>query len=146
VTTLVFVSGVVTGLLFYELTGLVPGGIIVPGFLALYATQPLRILATIGAALVTLASGRFVMRYAIVYGRRKFGMFLLLGIAAKLLLDFAWAEAGADALGLRTLGVIIPGLIASEMDRQGVGLTLLAMAVVTLLLYIVVLFIPIGVW
>ncbi len=145
-TTLVFTSGVVVGLLFYEVTGLVPGGVIVPGYLALYAHQPLRVLATVGAALVTLLAGRLVMRYAIVYGRRKFGMFLLLGIASKLLLNFVWVEAGADVLGLRTIGVIIPGIIASEMDRQGVGLTLLATAVVSLVLHIVVLLIPMGMW
>jgi len=145
-TTLLFASGVVTGLLFYELTGLVPGGVIVPGFLALYANQPLRILATVGAALLTLVCGRFVMRYVIVYGRRKFGMFLLLGIGAKLLLDLIWAEAGVGIMGLRTIGVIIPGLMASEMDRQGVGLTLLATAIVTAILYLLVLAVPVGVW
>lgn len=145
-TTLVFASGVVAGLLFYELTGLVPGGIIVPGFLALYANQPLRLLATIGAALVTLGGGRLLMRYTIVYGRRKFGMFLLLGIAAKLALDALWADLGAGTLGLRTLGVIIPGLIAREMDRQGVALTLLATAIVTLILYLVLLIIPGEAW
>lgn len=145
-TTLVFTSGVVLGLLFYEITGLVPGGVIVPGFLALYAHQPLRILATVAAALVTLGLGRVVMRHAIVYGRRKFGMFLLIGIIAKLLLDLVWAEAGPGALGLRTIGVIIPGLLASEMDRQGVGLTLLATGIVTLILSVVVLFVPSGAW
>jgi poly-gamma-glutamate biosynthesis protein PgsC/CapC len=74
--TLFFSTGIFVGLLFYELTGLVPGGIIVPGYIALYAHQPLRILSTILTSLIALALGRLLLRFIIAYGRRRFGLFL----------------------------------------------------------------------
>jgi len=138
--TLFFSIGIFVGLLFYELTGLAPGGIIVPGYIALYAREPLRILATIMTSLITLALGRLLMRFIIVYGRRRFGLFLLLGIAVKTLLDYLFFEAGGVTLGIQSIGIIIPGIIANEMERQGIWLTLLSLAIVSAFLYIIMLF------
>ena len=143
-TTLSFSIGIFVGLFFYELTGLAPGGIIVPGYIALYARQPLRILATILTSLITLALGRLLLRFIIAYGRRRFGLFLLLGIAVKILLDYLFFDAGGVTLGIQSIGIIIPGIIANEMERQGIWLTLLALATVSAFLYIITLFFPQG--
>lgn len=45
--------GLVLTFLFAEITGLVAGGLIVPGYLALYFDQPARILATFVIAIAT---------------------------------------------------------------------------------------------
>lgn len=42
--------GIIIGFLFYEVVGLSPGGIVVPGYLALFIDQPGRIVLTIGIA------------------------------------------------------------------------------------------------
>ena len=141
---LFFSIGIFVGLVFYELTGLVPGGIIVPGYIALYACQPLRILATIVTSLITLVLGRLLFRWIIAYGRRRFGIFLLIGIGVKVLLDYLFFDVGELSLGIQSVGIIIPGIIANEMERQGIGLTLLALAIVSLFLYIFMLFLPQG--
>ncbi len=50
--------GLVASFLWTELTGLSAGGLIVPGYLALYLNQPVRIAATLlTAALTTCLSG-----------------------------------------------------------------------------------------
>ena len=41
--------GLVIGLLFSELFGLAAGGVVVPGYLALYLTQPEAVLFTLGS-------------------------------------------------------------------------------------------------
>jgi poly-gamma-glutamate biosynthesis protein PgsC/CapC len=144
-TTLLLSIGIFVGLLFYELTGLAPGGIIVPGYIALYITQPLRILSTILTSLIALALGRLLLRFIIAYGRRRFGLFLLLGIAVKILLDHLFFGVGGVTLGIQSIGIIIPGIIANEMERQGVWLTLLSLAIVSAFLYIIFLFLPQGI-
>jgi len=45
--------GLVLTFLFAEITGLVAGGLIVPGYLALYFDQPIRILATFVISIAT---------------------------------------------------------------------------------------------
>ena len=42
-----FGIGIVLGFIFFELTGLAAGGIIVPGYLALFVHEPSRIIMTI---------------------------------------------------------------------------------------------------
>ena len=143
-TTLFFSTGILVGLLFYELTGLAPGGIIVPGYIALYARQPLRILATLLTSLIALGLGRLLLRWIIAYGRRRFGLFLLLGIAVKILLDYLFFGVGGITLGIQSIGIIIPGIIANEMERQGIWLTILSLAIVSSFLYIITLFLPQG--
>jgi hypothetical protein len=43
--------GIASALLYTEATGLLPGGIIVPAYIALYLDHPLRVAATVAAAL-----------------------------------------------------------------------------------------------
>ncbi|MEA1964690.1 MAG: poly-gamma-glutamate biosynthesis protein PgsC/CapC, partial [Candidatus Aerophobetes bacterium] len=45
--------GIVVSFLFYEIVGLSPGGIVVPGYIALFLTQPTRILITLIISLIT---------------------------------------------------------------------------------------------
>lgn len=143
-STLYFCIGIASGLLFHDLSGIVPGGVIVPGYIALYADQPLRILATISSALLTLFSGRLLLRWIVAYGRRRFGLFLLLGAGVKVLLDLLLFGAAALPPALQSIGIVIPGLVANEMERQGIGWTLLGLAVVSAFLYLVTLLLPRG--
>ena len=136
--------GISAGLVFYEITGITPGGIIVPGYIALYARQPLRILATLATALFALGIGKFLFRYIVAFGRRRFGILLLLGIAVRVLLDWALFDIAHSSLGLHTIGLLIPGIIASEMERQGIRLTLLGLGIVSSILYIIALVLPKG--
>lgn len=139
---LFFSVGISVGLIFYEITGITPGGIIVPGYLALFAQQPLRILATLGTAFVAFGIGKLLFRFIIAYGRRRFALLLLIGIAVRVLMDWVVFDLLHTSLGLHTIGLLIPGIIASDMERQGVGVTLLALGIVSAFLYILTLLIP----
>lgn len=140
-TTLLLSVGIVVGLVFYELTGLIPGGIIVPGYIALYVDQPLRIVTTLAVSLATWMIGRFLFRWIIAYGRRRFGLFLLIGLGLKVLADYLLFNVAQVPWGLQSIGLIIPGIIANEMERQGIVRTIVSLGIVSLILYLIRLFI-----
>jgi poly-gamma-glutamate biosynthesis protein PgsC/CapC len=120
--------GLVVSLLFSETLGLAAGGMVVPGYLALMIHQPLRVVGTIAVALVTLALLKLVSRYAVVFGRRRIVLAILIGFAlgslSRRLLVF---DVHGVPLDFQVVGFVIPGLIANWMERQGVVQTLCVM-------------------
>ena len=64
--------GIVISFAFYEIVGLSPGGIVVPGYIALFLDQPIRILVTLPVALLTYFSVKMLSNYIIIYGRHRF--------------------------------------------------------------------------
>lgn len=114
--------GVAVG--FSELLAVAPGGMIVPGYLALHLDSPLHLVGTILVSLATFWLVRFISNYLIVYGRRRFALTILLGF----LLGWLWREAGGLGTGelrsLAAIGQLVPGLIANWADRQGILPTL----------------------
>lgn len=125
--------GIIFALIFTEFTNLSPGGVIVPAYFALYLTSPVRILTTVAAALVTMLIVSFLSRYMILYGRRRYAVFLISGVLLKVLMS---ALIGGTAL---SIGSLIPGILGREMERQHILPTLLSLAVVTLATYFVIL-------
>ncbi|MBN2171577.1 MAG: poly-gamma-glutamate biosynthesis protein PgsC [Candidatus Krumholzibacteriota bacterium] len=124
--------GLVVSLVFSEILGLAAGGLIVPGYIALYLHEPLRIAGTVLAALVTFVSLKLVSRFVLLYGRRTLVFCVLAGFVfgflTRYLLAFnAAVGVGVDASLLQSIGYIIPGLIAYWMLRQGVVETLCTM-------------------
>ena len=123
----VFIIGILVALLIEETTGLSPGGFIVPGFLALTWSDPLRILATLGAAFAVMGIVLFIQRYIFLYGRRRFAYSILTGIVIKQLLAIVLPWMRVMPWGALILGLIIPGLIAETALRQGAGRTMAAL-------------------
>jgi gamma-polyglutamate biosynthesis protein CapC len=123
--------GLVVGFLYYELVGLSPGGVIAPGYLALFTAEPFRILFTLLVATVVWGIIELLSPRLILYGRRRLLLALLLGFSCKLALE-AWIQpvAGITA-DLQSIGYMIPGLIANEMSRQKLLPTLFSLTVVT---------------
>ncbi len=127
--------GVLLALLYAEIMGLYPGGIIVPAFLALTLDQPFRALATVGVACLSLLTYKAAARYFILFGRRRFVVMLLAG-------GF-WAQAWfllapeffPAPLELRAVGLIIPGLLANNLERQRFWPTLASLLTVTVSTY-----------
>ena len=131
------VIGLLLALLWAELTDLSPGGLIVPGYFALYADRPLRIAVTVGVALLAWAVCGLLARRLILFGRRRFVLAVLVGAV----LAQAWTVLlpslfGAPA-GLRAIGLIVPGILASSLFRQKPLPTLASLAAVTGLTYAV---------
>jgi poly-gamma-glutamate biosynthesis protein PgsC/CapC len=130
--------GLVLALLWAEITDLSPGGIIVPGYFALYLDRPLRAAATLAVALLTLAIYRLLARHLILFGRRRFVLMVLVGAV----LSQAWLLVLPrlfDApLELRVIGWVIPGILASSLVRQKALPTLASLAAVATLTFAVV--------
>jgi poly-gamma-glutamate biosynthesis protein PgsC/CapC len=130
--------GLVLALLWAEITDISPGGIIVPGYFALYLDRPLRAAATLAVALLTLAIYRFLARRLILFGRRRFVLMVLVGAV----LSQAWLlvlpRLFAAPVELRVIGWVIPGILASSLARQKVLPTLASLAAVATLTFAVV--------
>jgi poly-gamma-glutamate biosynthesis protein PgsC/CapC len=130
--------GLAIATLFTELTGLYPGGIIVPGYLALFVNQPLRLAGTLVVALLAWGIYRVLARVFVVFGRRRFLLLVLLGgvwtLIGYRIVPLAWPAS----LELRAIGWVIPGLIANAFERQGLAPTVGAIGVATAATYFVV--------
>lgn len=124
----VLVIGAVTSLFMTEFFGVSPGGLLVPGYVALFFDSPLRLLATIVDAGLALVAARLIARGAILFGRRRYAVFLLAGFVARFILERALPGLAPEAPVLAAIGWLVPGIIASEADRQGPAKTLLALA------------------
>jgi poly-gamma-glutamate biosynthesis protein PgsC/CapC len=120
--------GLVVSLLFSELFGLVAGGMVVPGYVALHLTRPLDLLMTFGAAVATFAVVHALSSLMIIYGRRRTVLMILvgylLGFSMHSFVDVLLILPGVD---YAIIGYIIPGLIATWIDRQGLVESLAAM-------------------
>ena len=130
--------GLLVATLFVEITGFYPGGIIVPAYIALFLDQPLRVAGTVAIALLAWATYRALSQWLILYGRRRFVLMILLGGAWALV---AWRVLPAlwpTSVELRTIGWVIPGLVANTIERQGVWLTLLATGIASVVTYFLV--------
>ena len=128
----IILLGVIVSMIFTELTGL-SAGLIVPGYLVLALHSPGRIAVTLVLALVSVLLCRLVSRWLILFGRRRFAFLILLTFALN------WALSAVGLLPFSVIGVIMPGILAREIDRQGVKNALLAIAATTLLTALILL-------
>jgi len=113
--------GLVVSLIFSETLGKTAGGLVVPGYLALYLSEPFNVALTFLVALATFAIVRGLSSVLIVFGKRRIVLMLLVGFAMTALCRtlIGLAAIGAERPELAVIGFIIPSLIALWMDRQG---------------------------
>ncbi len=131
--------GVMVSFAFYEIIGLSPGGIVVPGYIALFLDQPVRILITLTVALLTYFIVIQLSNYIILYGRRRFLTMVLVSFLLKWLIEEVVIKMPLLNIELRSIGYIIPGLIANEMRRQGVFPTIYSLIIVSILVRLILL-------
>ena len=130
------ILGTLLSLLFVEFTGILPAGIVVPGYLALVIHQPLYILVIFLVSLITYLIVIFgIGKVTILYGKRKFSAMILMAIIVKISLYYFFPQLPSGVAELSALGVIIPGLIANTIQKQGVVPTLASTTLLTLLTY-----------
>ena len=114
--------GIVISLFLTETLGVMAGGVIVPGYIALYLNDPLRVIGTFIASLIAYGIVQLLSNYIFIYGKRRLVLSLLLGFLFGYLSKIYFL--GQEDANLAVIGNIIPGLIASWMDQQGVVRTL----------------------
>jgi len=133
-----FFIGLILAVLYVELMDIYPGGIIVPAYIAMYLDQPLRVLATVVIALLSLLTYKLLSRFFILFGRRRFVMLLLLGGLWGQLLFLITPHVFAGAMELRMIGWVIPGLLANNCEKQRLFATLASLFTVSVMTYFVV--------
>ena len=123
--------GLTCSLALAEMLSIAPGGYIVPGYIALNLGHPARVVATIGVAIATLLLMKLVSQVVILYGMRRFVLFLLVGFA--LGTAYAAVIARGDRDPIEAIGFVVPGLIALWMEKQGAIVTLGSMLTVAVM-------------
>ena len=115
--------GIFLSLILSETLGVTAGGIIVPGYIALYLQEPLKVFITFFVAILVWIIIQLLGKYVFLYGKRRIVLALILGFF------FGYVSRNyiyiSDEIGsVAVIGNIIPGLIANWMDRQGITRTL----------------------
>jgi len=145
--------GIVVSMIFYERELLSPGGVVVPGYTALFLiTNPIIVVYTLLIALLTALIISRASRFTILFGRRRFAVTMLLALTLSLVANalfgllagpFPYLFTGPYSYqGFQVIGIIIPGLIANELHRQGIVPTLATLGTVSvitaMILYVIV--------
>ncbi|HHX77725.1 MAG TPA: poly-gamma-glutamate biosynthesis protein PgsC [Firmicutes bacterium] len=137
--TVALVVGITLSIVFSDLAGIVPAGIIVPSFIALIFDQPFLLAEVLLVALLTYYLVNFLGRFIILYGRRKFGAMILGALLIKIILWYVFPVILPEIMPVNGIGLVIPGLIANSIDRQGVVPSIASMFFVGGLTYLALL-------
>ena len=116
--------GMLLSLILTETLGVTAGGVIVPGYIALYLDQPYKIIVTLIVALVVLFIIRVLSNFIFIYGKRRLVLSLMLGFLFGYFSKIYLGDVEAS------IGNIIPGLLASWMDRQGILKTISVLMII----------------
>ncbi len=137
--TVALVVGITLSIVFADLVGIVPAGIIVPSFIALVFDQPFLLTEVLLVALLAYYLVNFLGRFIILYGRRKFGAMVLAALLIKLILWRVCPVISPEIMPVNGIGLVIPGLIANSIDRQGILPAVLSMLFIGGLTYLALL-------
>ncbi len=140
------VLGIVISMLWYEKKNFSSGGVIVPGMMALFVLdRPLIVVYTLFIAFATLFIVKQTSNHVILFGRRRFSVIMLVNFGLAWGADMITNFALTSTVDFQVIGFVIPGLIANEMERQGIFNTLYTLIIITLLTLVSLLLI-IGKW
>lgn len=137
--------GMFLSLILTETIGLAAGGIVVPGYIALVLNNPIQVIITILAGIVTYVVVHVLSRYMIIYGRRLLIVSILVGYIIAYVTRIApMITVETLAINVETIGFVIPGLIAYWIARQGIIPTVSAMIIVSSLVRLILIIIHNG--
>ena len=129
------ILGLTLSLLFQEKFGINPGGLVVPGYIALSFIFII--------SLLTYMIVEFVLnKFLILYGRRRFLAMLFVSMLLNILITTVNASMGNALDALSAIRIVIPGLIANAYYKQGIKLTVASSLGVSLAVYAIITFVP----
>ena len=120
--------GIALSLILSETLGVTAGGVIVPGYIAMHLHNPDQIIMTFIASIIVIILIRMLGKFVFIYGKRRLVLTLLLGFISR-----NYFYSPIDSFSYEVIGNIIPGLIASWMDRQGIVRTISAVIITSVL-------------
>ncbi|MEK7692063.1 MAG: poly-gamma-glutamate biosynthesis protein PgsC [Bdellovibrionota bacterium] len=137
-TTVSIGLGLVFSLGFSEFFSLAAGGLVVPGYLALFMTEPAALFATLLVSVVTSFWVSWISNTLLIFGKRRTVITLLSAFVLNAALRYsliAPAQAANITGGmampeLDPIGYLVPGLIALGIERQGMIRTFSVLGIV----------------
>lgn len=130
--------GVILSLIFAEKFGINPAGLVVPGYLALIFDQPIMLLSVLIISCLTyFIVNNGISKWVILYGRRKFAAMILTGMVLKFIFDLIYPLTPFEMVEVSGIGVVIPGIIANTVQKQGVVITLSTTMLLTCITYVI---------
>ena len=133
--------GIVLSLIFAEKFGISPAGLVVPGYLALIFDQPIMLLSVLVISCITyFIVNHSISRVVILYGRRKFAAMILTGMVMKFIFDLIYPLTPFEMVEMSGIGVVIPGIIANTIQKQGAVITLSTCMLLTCITYVILFF------
>lgn len=134
--------GLIISILVYERWRVIGGAAVGAGYMALFVNRPLYLVTTIVSAIAAYYIVQyFIARRMFLYGRRRLVAMVLTGMTLQLLLGLVAFFTINDTpwlVGLYGIGFVLPGLMAQDIERQGIRLTVLTVlgtAFLTFLLF-----------
>jgi poly-gamma-glutamate biosynthesis protein PgsC/CapC len=127
--------GLLVSLLFIGITGIYPGGVIVPSYLVLFIHSPARIAGTLVVSLLTLLCFKLASKFLILFGTRRFVFMVLIAGVWTFLWLSVFPSLLPGSLEFRVIGWVVPGLVANNLERQGILVTTASLVTVTVAIY-----------
>jgi len=128
---------IILGFLSFEFLGLLSGGMISAGYLAFFMEQPLRIVFTLAMAVVICLLVKLMQRWMIIFGRRRFMITIILGLIFAWIIENLFFYMSNINQDMRFIGYVIPGLIANDMEKQGILKTLAMIIIISIIIRLV---------
>lgn len=138
----VLILGVIVSIVFYEMTDITPGGLVVPGLMVAYIGQPLRMVYTLLVAIAAYFLVKLLSRRFLIFGKRRFVLLIIISFVLHVAFNLL---VGAFSLNLTSIaislvGYTVSGIIANNMFKQGVVKTSLSLAIVVCVIQLIVMF------
>lgn len=134
----ILILGIIISIMYYEITDISPGGIIVPGLLVMYITQPERILYTLVVALITYFLVKLLSKYIVIFGKRRFVLLIIISIFVNFILHLILVGSSVSLLNISIIGYTIAGLIANDFFKQGIKKTIPSLIIVVGIIELIV--------
>lgn len=127
---------IILGFVSIEFLGFLPGGIVSAGYLAFFFEQPFRVVSTLLLAIVICYAVKILQNWLIIYGRRRFMLTVVLSIILSAVIENNFIYISGISQDFRIIGYIIPGLIANDMQKQGVIKTLISVLIISMIIFL----------
>lgn len=126
----IVILGLIISIIFYELTEISPGGIVVPGLLMLYMHRIDWMIYTVIIAILTYFLVKWLSSYFLIFGKRRFVLMIIFSLVINLILSFVIDWIPFAMMNLSIVGYTVAGIIANDIERQGIKRTIPALIIV----------------
>lgn len=134
----ILIIGILVSIIFYELTDISPGGIIVPGLLVMHLQSIEKVMFTVIISLLTFLIVKFLSKYFLVFGKRRFVLMIIVSLILSIIFELITHALSGYLISVSLVGYTIAGLIANDFYKQGIKKTLPALAICVCILELIV--------